>query len=402
MHKVPRSHKGFLIEPRPGEWGSIIERNRASSGFFRPWAVGCAHQSSLYHPGVLFREALVNACPFGRKVHVSCDTSPVPGRYIEIPAERERLKLEYYASAKNSCYAFVPPPSEKKIENFMCMSPTNETRQFFKNVLYSARRSDNAAVLNVTAKEFYLKNFGYKLKHVYLSFLLNTGMYRSFLRVIGRDKKKFIKIYNKSLDTLAYQTGIRELKKELPFTDIEGIPCPHPKALVLNLFLRLYVFDLYIQGVGESLYSPASDYIIKEFFGISPPAAVTASFTLYHGARDPEGLKDQTKREELKLRDMQYNPQKFTENKIPSGAVKKGASESLAGTEAKKKHREIKKKKDLIRKSIEPLIEKQKSEVRRLKEIMQITSREYPFFIYNSGDIEYLFEKAAEEMSECG
>ncbi len=402
VYKVPRSHKGFLIEPSPDNWRQIVEVNRDSSPFFRPWTLGCAHQSSLYHPGVLFREALVNASSFERKVHVSCDTSPVPGPYIEIPSERKKLKLEYYSAGKSECYACTVPPSEEKIESFMRMSPSNETRQFFKNLLYYVRRSENAAELNVTAKEYYLKSFGYKLNHIYLSLLLKTGMYRSFLEKINCDKNRFIEVYNKSLESLPYQSGIGELKKgKLPFRNIKGMPYPHPKALVLNIFLRLYVFDLYIQGTGESLYSAASDYIIKNFFGITPPETVTVSYTLYHGARDPEGLKSQLKREELKLREMNCNPQDFAE-KENTYETKIPDSEFISATEKKKKYREIKKKKDLIRKSIEPLIEIQKREIKKLKEIMQVTSREYPFFVYNRADIEYLFEKALEEGSKCG
>lgn len=54
-----------------------------------------------------------------------------------------------------------------------------------------------------------------------------------------------------------------------------------PKALALTLFVRLFVADLFIHGVGGGRYDRITDGVIRRFFGIEPPGYVVASLTVY-------------------------------------------------------------------------------------------------------------------------
>lgn len=55
-----------------------------------------------------------------------------------------------------------------------------------------------------------------------------------------------------------------------------------PRALSLTLFLRLCVCDLFVHGIGGGLYDQVTDRIIRNYFGIEPPAFAVATATLYH------------------------------------------------------------------------------------------------------------------------
>lgn len=55
-----------------------------------------------------------------------------------------------------------------------------------------------------------------------------------------------------------------------------------PRALTLTMFLRLCVCDLFVHGIGGGLYDQVTDRIIREWFGIEPPAFAVATATLYH------------------------------------------------------------------------------------------------------------------------
>lgn len=54
-----------------------------------------------------------------------------------------------------------------------------------------------------------------------------------------------------------------------------------PKALALTLFVRLFVCDLMIHGVGGGRYDRVTDGVCRRYFGVEPNAYVVASMTMY-------------------------------------------------------------------------------------------------------------------------
>ncbi len=54
-----------------------------------------------------------------------------------------------------------------------------------------------------------------------------------------------------------------------------------PKALALTLFLRLFVADLMIHGVGGGRYDRVTDGVCRLYYGVEAPAYVVASITMY-------------------------------------------------------------------------------------------------------------------------
>ena len=55
-----------------------------------------------------------------------------------------------------------------------------------------------------------------------------------------------------------------------------------PRALSLTMFLRLFVCDLFVHGIGGGHYDQVTDRIIRDYFRLEPPAFAVATATLYH------------------------------------------------------------------------------------------------------------------------
>lgn len=62
-----------------------------------------------------------------------------------------------------------------------------------------------------------------------------------------------------------------------------------PRALSLTLFMRLFVSDLFVHGIGGGHYDNVLDRILRSYFHLEPPAFAVATATLLHpGAADRE------------------------------------------------------------------------------------------------------------------
>jgi hypothetical protein len=84
-----------------------------------------------------------------------------------------------------------------------------------------------------------------------------------------------------------------------------------PRAITTTMFMRLFVADLFVHGVGGAEYDEVADDVVRAFYGVEPPpyAVITATLTL---PRDGQPITAQTVNAlRRKLRDVEYNPQVF-------------------------------------------------------------------------------------------
>jgi len=85
-----------------------------------------------------------------------------------------------------------------------------------------------------------------------------------------------------------------------------------PKAVSLTLFVRLFLADLFVHGVGGASYEPVTDYIIERFYKIKPPRFAVATCTMRlplaappdSAERDISGLKH-------KLHRIKHSPEEY-------------------------------------------------------------------------------------------
>ena len=90
-----------------------------------------------------------------------------------------------------------------------------------------------------------------------------------------------------------------------------------PRALTTTIFLRLFLGDYFIHGIGGAKYDQVTDCVIEDLFGVRPPAYMTVSGTrllpVKLPASDAETLRDINRQ----LRDWEFNPQRLITSDLP-------------------------------------------------------------------------------------
>jgi hypothetical protein len=108
-----------------------------------------------------------------------------------------------------------------------------------------------------------------------------------------------------------------------------------PRALITTMYARLVLSDLFIHGIGGAKYDELTDLIIRRFFGIEPPAYVTATATFCLPIDRPGTTPDDVRASARRLRELRYRPESFLNDPL----VRKDASllEKLAALAAEKR-----------------------------------------------------------------
>jgi hypothetical protein len=90
-----------------------------------------------------------------------------------------------------------------------------------------------------------------------------------------------------------------------------------PKALLLTLYNRLFISDLFIHGLGGAKYDLVTDEIIREFFKVEPPHFLVASCTLHLNFKSSPSASDfKISALKKKIRDLEFNPERYI-NELP-------------------------------------------------------------------------------------
>ena len=99
-------------------------------------------------------------------------------------------------------------------------------------------------------------------------------------------------------------TGRRE--RATPASDVSRL---RPRALTLTLFARVCLGDFFIHGIGGGKYDEVTDDIIRNYFGIEPPAYQVLSATLHLPLPAFPATAADLRRAERRVRDLHWNPE---------------------------------------------------------------------------------------------
>jgi hypothetical protein len=86
-----------------------------------------------------------------------------------------------------------------------------------------------------------------------------------------------------------------------------------PRALTLTLWARLCLADLFIHGIGGAKYDRITDRLIHCYFGVTPPGMACVSATLLLDLPRRDVTEQDVRRDEHRLRDLRYNPQRHVD-----------------------------------------------------------------------------------------
>ena len=98
--------------------------------------------------------------------------------------------------------------------------------------------------------------------------------------------------------------------EQLSAAESRGIKL-RPRALITTMYARLVLSNLFIHGIGGAKYDELTDLIIRRFFGIEPPAYVTATATFRLPIDRPSVSLDDVRASARRIRDLRHSPESF-------------------------------------------------------------------------------------------
>lgn len=187
--------------------------------------------------------------------------------------------------------------------------------------------------------------------------------------------------------------------------------CLRPRALMTTLFMRCFLADGFVHGIGGGIYDRLTDEIIRGFLGIAPPNYAIATATLHLPL--PDNLRLSTQLAEAELTALKKHSQRIRSAPEKILSLNDPYERDLAGAHAgllaaiprrgtkKTWHRQMVDLKDQIRKAIEPSFKEHQRKLlmaqRRSQEAYLLASREYSMLLFpESNCIERLMSLASQ------
>lgn len=176
------------------------------------------------------------------------------------------------------------------------------------------------------------------------------------------------------------------------------------RALTLTAFGRLCAADLFVHGVGGGRYDRVTDAVIRDYFGIEPPAYAVATATLHLPlqAFDPAAERQTLQR---RLLEIQHNPDRLLTHPTPAQRALADEKRALivaleGGTLSRRERRAATQR---IRDINESLARALTAELNDVKErqsafdrggeaTIAATYREYPFCLFSPHAVDVLIE----------
>ncbi|MCI0702059.1 MAG: hypothetical protein L0241_13330, partial [Planctomycetia bacterium] len=305
------------------------------------------HQPELSHPGVWAKNFALNA--LARKLgaiplHLIVDTDTLKSPSLRFPVFREG-DLESVRMESVSFDAFVgevPYEDRGILDSSVFCDFLPKVRALTRNwgyepLLQSAWQSIDPSyplplgVQFARVRQRFESEWGCENNEVTVSELSRTSGFQTFASHILSDLPRFRTAYNSAIRAYREAHGIRSVNHpapelaegEAPFwvhksngkraraTPSSDVRTLRPRALTLTLFARVCLADFFIHGVGGGKYDEVTDAIIRDYFGIEPPAYQVLSATLHLPLPTFPSTADDLKRAERHLRDLRWNPQRY-------------------------------------------------------------------------------------------
>jgi len=105
-----------------------------------------------------------------------------------------------------------------------------------------------------------------------------------------------------------------------------------PRALTTTMYLRVFLGDYFLHGIGGAKYDQITDCLIEDLFGSAAPHYMTVSGTKRLPIDVPEPAAPSLREIERRLRDAEFNPDKL----LPAGLSGDRAARAVALAEEKR------------------------------------------------------------------
>jgi hypothetical protein len=159
-----------------------------------------------------------------------------------------------------------------------------------------------------------------------------------------------------------------------------------PRAVCLTMFLRMFVADLFVHGVGGGNYDRVTDRIIEDYYGVSPPGYVVCSRTKFLLGDTLTGLETKASHLRQKLRRMRNSPESFAPVGDAVAAEVRHILSGLTGKPSASEHATLSDLRGILLERIAPQITTAESELADIGESLRRQAtfhrRDLPYFLY--------------------
>lgn len=426
--------------------------------------VATGHQPYLHHCGVASKTLAIRKLIGADRgeltgLNVIVDSDPVgsTGR-IAIPKKSgsgiEPVMVDLFGLEADRLIESSRPVSIEKfnsaieiIGELLKTDRLNETRGAFESFIARLKserdlRSGQIDYLELTLamKALWERELdGETLLEAPISALAGSNSFRRFARSIIADIERFGAVYNDALERYRLRRKLRyranpfpnlrldrpDGSLETPFwrIDADGARSPlflersdrgayvlpdetriRPKALILTLYVRLFIADFFVHGTGGAKYDQVTDEIMRDYFQIEPPpiGVVSVDQPLLDSPVDlPDRIAlidDEIDRLNRLRREIEQHPEKHLDQLDGAGdeliALKARALAEIKGSDGARKKEIAARIKELnhqMRRSIAPLsarIERElESFIARRAELSGLSYRKYPYFFHSAARI---------------
>jgi hypothetical protein len=343
----------------------------------KPWVI-TGHQVEFYHAGVWAK--VIAADELAKRVEgvafdILVDHDVLEHLGFDVPEQQgetwKRVGV-HWAEAPAVAADGIPAPRRVRFEEWdaeLAKYPQSQTDSmaFFLSELRTGaakRAGQGYTPWMSAARSKFERAMGMNVYHVPTSLICSGEMWRRFVGMWVENAEKWTAVYNKHLAAYRKRQRIKNdhhpmpdlsrkstdlgMLYELPFwTYVRGevrerlfaskrvdgscltgnldAQLIRPRALTLTMFVRLFLADMFIHGIGGALYDQITDGILAELFGAQPPYACVSAAWLLPLGQPLEGLGDVS---ELKSRrhHVMHNPQLAID---PFTAVKTDVAELI-------------------------------------------------------------------------
>jgi hypothetical protein len=328
------------------------------------------HQPVLVHPGIWIKYlALARLVPPGGVgINLIVDSDAIEEVAAEVPradGRLERARVPLAAAGPEVPAEALPAPTPEQWRRFVAaidahlatIAEPGVTGAWQRARLLPVPPQASGLAGAVTAARRVLEGPRPYLD-LPVSLLARTTAFRCFVHAILRDATRFADLHNTCLAAYREHYGVRttaqpfpdlageERRVEVPFwwiaggrrwplhvdqearrlladgqevgllpSEPEGGALPwdqiRPRALTLTAFARLILADLFIHGIGGGRYDRATDAVVREFFGIRPPAFATVTATQFLPFAAGGASEDARRQLRRMLLDLQHNPDRY-------------------------------------------------------------------------------------------
>jgi hypothetical protein len=350
------------------------------------------HQPELFHPGVWVKNFAmhglakkINALP----LHLIADHDTMKAATMMLPTWNEwnaaAIRLEKWAYDE---FETEQPWEKRKIRKpeqwAEFVQKVNESgKQWgYEPLLTSLPKVSTEQAATWSTRFTVLRQhveytWGCVNREVTVSAMSQSDSFQRFIQEIFENADRFRNTYN--LAVMQYRTRYRLrshshpvpnlAENELPFWVYDGNQrhaasqndfgrTLRPRALTLTLFARLCLGDLFIHGIGGGKYDEVTDTIIRNYFGIEPPAYQVMSATLHLPLPGFPATTNDLHRLHRQRRELDWEPDRQLEDPQAS-ALKRRKQELIAErsgnpVERRQRYRELLMVKHDLRRFVEP------------------------------------------------